>query len=77
MNFFSAQQILRWIELKEDSEKPFKTTKFADTLFKEYLRKVIYWEVIRSPQKADQGVIKLDPYFFERINYSISNKAIE
>jgi len=44
---FFAYAISR--SIVEDSEKPFKTTKFADTLFKEYLRKVIYWEVIRSP----------------------------
>jgi deoxyinosine 3'endonuclease (endonuclease V) len=33
----------------EDSEKPFKMTKFVHTLFKGYLRQVIYWEVIRNP----------------------------
>jgi hypothetical protein len=34
----------------EDSEKPFKLTKFVHTIFKGYLRQIIPLEVIRNPQ---------------------------
>jgi hypothetical protein len=44
-----SQKLVDRSTITEDSEKPFKETKFVHTIFKGYLRQITPLEVIRNP----------------------------